>query len=120
MLSEQIFDAVGVYPKTSLSEDNNFETRYAYVEKMLEERSKTYDEEEKALRVIIMEEEGEREKKEKQERLEQKAMLNLSKGAGFIFCSAVRRSRGFDLFCRSRSWSLWQHLFLLETTVVHQ
>lgn len=54
---------------------------------MLEERSKTYDEEEKALRVIIMEEEGEREKKEKQERLEQKAMLNLSKGAWFISCS---------------------------------
>ena len=104
MLSEQIFYAVGVYPKTSLSEDNNFETRYAYVEKMLKERSKTYDEEEKALRVIIMEEEGEREKKEKQERLEQKAMLNLSKGAGFIFSSAVRRSRSFDLFCRS--WSL--------------
>jgi hypothetical protein len=47
---------------------------------MVEERIKTYEEEEKALRVIIMEEEGEREKKEKQQRLEQKALLNLSKG----------------------------------------
>lgn len=52
---------------------------------MVEVRIKTYDEEEKALRVITMEEEGEREKKEKQQRLEQKALLNLSKGNFLYF-----------------------------------
>ena len=75
-----MFYDVGVYPKTSSNEDDDFIKRCEYVEKMVEIRIKTYDEEEKALRVIIMEEEGEREKKEKQERLEQKALLNLSKG----------------------------------------
>ncbi|XP_028412969.1 programmed cell death protein 7-like isoform X2 [Dendronephthya gigantea] len=69
----------GVYPKTSSSEDNNFTTRCDYLDKMIEERIKTYKEEEKALRVILMEEEGQREMKEKQQRLEQKALLNLSK-----------------------------------------
>lgn len=86
---------VGVYPKTSSSEDVNFKTRCEYVEEMVEERSKTYDEEEKALRVIIMEEEGEREKKEKQERLEQKAMLNLSKGARLFWCTVVNFNNSF-------------------------
>lgn len=74
------FHFLGVYPKTSSSEDNNFTTRCDYLDKMIEERIKTYKEEEKALRVIIMEEEEQREIKEKQQRLEQKALLNLSKG----------------------------------------
>lgn len=47
---------------------------------MVRERVKNYEDEEKALRVIIMEEEGKREKEEKQQRLEQKSLLNLSKG----------------------------------------
>lgn len=47
---------------------------------MVRERVKNYEAEEKALRVIIMEEEGKREKEEKQQRLEQKSLLNLSKG----------------------------------------
>jgi hypothetical protein len=82
-LLKLIFHDLGVYPKTSSSEDDNFTTRCEYVDKMVEGRIKTYEEEEKALGVIIMEEEGEREKKEKQQRLEEKALLNLSKGITF-------------------------------------
>lgn len=59
---------------------------------MVRERVKNYEDEEKALRVIIMEEEGKREKEEKQQRLEQKSLLNLSKGKGIFiltFCEAI-------------------------------
>lgn len=59
---------------------------------MVRERVKNYEDEEKALRVIIMEEEGKREKEEKQQRLEQKSLLNLSKGKvifTFTFCDAI-------------------------------
>lgn len=59
---------------------------------MVRERVKNYEAEEKALRVIIMEEEGKREKEEKQQRLEQKSLLNLSKGKVIFiltFCEAI-------------------------------
>lgn len=82
----------GVYAKTSSTEDRNFTTRCEYVDSMVRERVKNYEDEEKALRVIIMEEEGKREKEEKQQRLEQKSLLNLSKGKVIFiltFCEAI-------------------------------
>ena len=70
---------LGVYPKTTSENDRNFIEKSELVEKLITKRIKSYEDEEKALRVMLMEEEEEREKKEEQERMEQKALLNLSK-----------------------------------------
>ena len=75
-----MFFSAGVYPKTSSEDDRKFAEKSEYIQTLLSKRIGSYEDEEKALRVMMVEEEEEREKKQEQERLEQKALLNLSKG----------------------------------------